>query len=232
MKKFFSLLIFAFVFFNVSAQYLGSADLSDYRFQKRIKGPSHKKSKVLEIMVGNNNNYFAVTFRAEKSKYVYIVVYSLYTWKKIGKYKIDDNRAELYNSYFDKEGKNFYVNYDIYKNKYKKINLKSGKIEDVECSQTPRGCLKLEAHQYKTEAYTVGDNYFIFRDNRFKNYLKIYVKKELYVPDIEDADVNDNQVNTQQKETNTNNVKVKPDTSKITEPIDTVNTNDTLKNKK
>ena len=230
MKRLFFLIVLGFVFVSASAQRPGTPDLSGYRFKKRIKGPSHKKSKVLEIMVGNNNNYFAVTYKAEKSKYVYIVVYSLYTWKQVGKYKVDDNRSELYNSYFDKKGENFYVNYDIYKNKYKKINLKSKKIENVECTQTPRGCLKLEPHQYKTEAYTVGENYYIFRDEKFKNYFKIYIKKELYVPDIEDADNGEN-VNTQLPVIKLENTKIETDTTNIIEKADTVNINDTLNNK-
>ncbi|MBE9468689.1 MAG: hypothetical protein IMY72_10290 [Bacteroidetes bacterium] len=236
MKNFFFFIIFGLVFFNASAQYKGNTDLTGYRFQKRIKGPAHKKSKVLEIMVDENNFYFAVTFRAEKSKYVYIVVYSLYTWKQIGKYKLDDNRSELYNSYFDKEGGAFYVNYDIYKNRYKKINLKSGEIENAECDQTPRGCLKLEPHQYKVEAYTVGENYFIFRDDKFKNYLKIYVKKELYVPDVEDSDdrqelkeIQKSVVKEQKAEAeieiDTANIEI--DTIKIKENVDSLNVKDT-----
>jgi hypothetical protein len=225
MKNFFFFIIFGLVFFNASAQYKGTSDLTGYRFQKRIKGPAHKKSKVLEIMVDENNLYFSVTFRAEKSRYVYIVVYSLYTWKPIGKYKLDDNRSELYNSYFDKEGEFFYVNYDIYKNRYKKINLKTGEIENVECDQTPKGCLKLEPHQYKVEAYTVGDNYFIFRDDKFKNYLKIYVKKELYVPDVEDSDDSQN-TSVQTTVINKEEPKITIDTINMEEKVDSLNVND------
>ncbi len=230
MKKKIILIIFSFAFFSASAQHPGTPDLSGYRFQKRIKGPSHKKSKVLEIMVDGNNYFFAVTYRGEKHKYIYIVVYSLYTWKQVGKYKVDDNRCELYNSYFDKEGKNFYVNYDIYKNKYKRIDLKTGEIEDVECTQTPKGCLKLEPHQYKTEAYTVGENYYIFRDEKFKNYFKIYIKKELYVPEVEEGDDDEN-VNTQLPVIKLENAKIETDTTNIIEKADTVNINDTLNNK-
>ncbi|RLD63955.1 MAG: hypothetical protein DRJ01_02280 [Bacteroidetes bacterium] len=227
MKKIFFLILFGVVLINASAQYKGTTDLTGYRFQKRIKGPKHKKSKVLEIMVDDNNYYFAATFRAEKSKYVYIVVYTLYTWKPVGKYKIDDNRCELYNSYFDKEGKFFYVNYDIYKNRYKKINLKSGEVESVECTQTPKGCQKLEPHQYKVEAYTVGENYFIFRDSKFKNYLKIYVKKELYVPDIEDSDDRQN-ANVQKPVIKEAEPQITIDTTNINENIDSLNVNDTV----
>ncbi|MCK5822390.1 MAG: hypothetical protein KAG95_00140 [Bacteroidales bacterium] len=225
MKKFLFFIILGLIFINSSAQYQGSADLTDYRFQKRIKGPSHKKSKILEIMVDDNNYYFAVTFRGEKSKYVYIVVYSLYTWKQIGKYKLDDNRCELYNSYFDKEGDFFYVNYDIYKNRFKKINLKSGEIENVECTQTPKGCQKLEPHQYKVEAYTIGENYFIFRDSKFKNYLKIYVKKELYVPDIEDSDDRQD-VKVQKPVVKEPEPEIEIDTTNINENVDSLNVKD------
>lgn len=156
-----------------------------YKFIVRIKGPKHKRSKVLEIMVDANNNYFAASFRAEKNRFTYIGIYRLYTWEEVGIYKLDVNRAELYCSAFDEEGEFFYVNTDIYKNTFKKINLKNGEIEDVGCSATPTNCKKIEPELYSTEAYTVGDNYYIFRDDNFQNYIRIFVKKELYIPEME-----------------------------------------------
>ncbi|MBI9067118.1 MAG: hypothetical protein JEZ09_07485 [Salinivirgaceae bacterium] len=153
-----------------------------YRFQHRIKGPEYKKSKVLELMVDEYGNYLVATFRGEKASFNYLIVYNLYTWEEKYKIKLNDNRCELYNSTFDESGEYFYVNYDIYRNKFKKINLKSGELEEVDCQQTPKGCSKIEPQIYKVDAYTVGDNYYIYRDEKFLNYLKVLVKKEMYIP--------------------------------------------------
>lgn len=153
-----------------------------YRFQERIKGPNHKKSKVLELMVDEHGNYLVATFRGEKSKYVYLIVYNLYTWEEKYKIKLDDNRCELYNSVFDESGDFFYVNYDIYRNLFKEINLKTGEIKEVDCTATPKGCRKIEPQIYRVDAYTIGDNYYIYRDEKFLNYIRILVKKEMYIP--------------------------------------------------
>jgi hypothetical protein len=153
-----------------------------YRFQERIKGPNHKKSRVLELMVDEHGNYLVATFRGEKSKYVYLIVYNLYTWEEKYKIKLDDNRCELYNSVFDESGDFFYVNYDIYRNLFKEINLKTGEIKEVDCTATPKGCRKIEPQIYRVDAYTIGDNYYIYRDEKFLNYIRILVKKEMYIP--------------------------------------------------
>jgi len=153
-----------------------------YRFQYRIKGPKYKKSRVLELMVDEYGNYLVATFRGEKSSFVYIIVYNLYTWDQKYKLKLDDNRCELYNSTFDESGEYLYINTNIYKNKFKKINLETGEIEEVNCSQTPKGCRKIEPQIYKVDAYTIGDNYYIYRDDKYLNYIRILVKKEMYIP--------------------------------------------------
>lgn len=160
-----------------------------YRFQNRIKGPMYKKSRVLELMVDEYGNYLVATFRGEKASFVYLIVYNLYTWDEKYKIKLDDNRCELYNSTFDEDGEYFYVNYDIYRNLFKKINLKTGEIEKVDCSATPKGCRKIEPQHYKVDGYTIGNNYYIHRDEKFENYIRILVKKEMYIPkDDEDMD--------------------------------------------
>jgi hypothetical protein len=159
-----------------------SKPTTGYRFQERIKGPNHKKSKVLELMVDEHGNYLVATFRGEKSKYVYLIVYNLYTWEEKYKIKLDDNRCELYNSVFDESGDYFYVNYDIYRNLFKEINLKTGEIKEVDCTATPKGCRKIEPQIYRVDAYTIGDNYYIYRDEKFLNYIRILVKKEMYIP--------------------------------------------------
>ncbi len=159
-----------------------------YRFQHRIKGPNHKKSRVLELMVDEHGNYLVATFRGEKSKYVYLIVYNLYTWEEKYKIKLDDNRCELYNSVFDESGDFFYVNYDIYRNLFKEINLKTGEIKEVDCTATPKGCRKIEPQIYRVDAYTIGNNYYIYRDEKFLNYIRILVKKEMYIPKGDEED--------------------------------------------
>lgn len=163
-----------------------------YRFQYRIKGPEFKKSEVLELMVDEYGNYLVATFRGEKSSYVYLIVYNLYSWDEKYKIKLDDNRCELYNSTFDESGDFFYVNYDIYRNMFKEINLKTGEIRKVDCSETPKGCRKIEPQFYKLDAYTIGDNYYLYRDENFENYIKILVKKEMYIPKIDEETANAN----------------------------------------
>lgn len=160
---------------------------SGYRWQHRIKGPEYKHSEVLELAVDEYGNYLVATFRGEKSSFVYLYVYNLYSWDEKYKIKLNDNRCELYNSFFDEDGDFFYVNTDVYRNKFKKINLKTGDIEEVPCSATPKGCRKIEPQYYRVDAYTIGDNYFIFRDKDHLNYIKIYVKKELYIPKDEEV---------------------------------------------
>jgi len=162
-----------------------------YRFQHRIKGPKYKKSKVLELMVDKYGTYLVATFRGEKSSYVYLYIYNLYTWDEKYKIKLDDNRCELYNSSFDESGEYFYVNYDIYRNKFKRIDLKTGNIEKVDCSETPNGCQKIEPQIYKVDGYTVGNNYYIYRDEKYENYMRILVKKEMYIPKDGEMDSGD-----------------------------------------
>ncbi|MCQ2376065.1 MAG: hypothetical protein MJ069_09250 [Salinivirgaceae bacterium] len=160
-----------------------------YRFQHRIKGPEYKHSEVLELMVDSYGNYLVATFRGEKSSFVYLIVYNLYTWDEQYKIKLNDNRCELYNSFFDENGEYLYVNYDIYRNKYKEINLKTKEIRELSCDQTPRGCIKIEPQLYRVDAYTIGDIYFICRDDNFLNYIKVFVKRELYIPKDVDKSV-------------------------------------------
>ncbi|MDA3891924.1 MAG: hypothetical protein PF517_09715 [Salinivirgaceae bacterium] len=187
MKKVITFLIFS-IFATISWSQTQPLEKPSkgYRFQNRIKGPNYKKSRVLEIMIDEYGNYLVATFRGEKASFVYLYVYNLYTWNEKYKIKLDDNRCELYNSTFDESGEFFYVNYDIYRNLFKKINLKTGKIEEVDCSQTPKGCSKIEPQHYKIDGYTIGDNYYIYRDEKFENYLRILVKKEMYIPKNED----------------------------------------------
>lgn len=187
-KAFITLLFIGFSIISWAQTQPITKPTSGYRFQDRIKGPNFKNSRVLELMVDEYGNYLVATFRGEKASFVYLYVYNLYSWEEKYKIKLTDNRCELYNSTFDESGDYFYVNYDIYRNKFKKIDLRTGTVEEVDCSQTPKGCKKIEPQIYKVEAYTIGENYYIHQDEKFENYMRILVKKEMYIPKEGDDD--------------------------------------------
>ncbi|HPW66581.1 MAG TPA: hypothetical protein PLY32_03740 [Salinivirgaceae bacterium] len=153
--------------------------IDKYKFEKRIMGPKHKKSSVLEIMVDKYNNYFAATFRAEKISYTYLKIYKLYTWEELLSLRMNDNRIELYNSTFDAEGEYFYANTDVYRNRFKKINIKTKEVEEVNCNATPIGCQKIEPRQYTTESYTQNNHYIIYRPDKYLNSILILKSKDL-----------------------------------------------------
>lgn len=192
MKKIITFFAFAFLTASFTFSQIQPIEkpTKGYRFQHRIKGPDYKKSEVLELMVDEYGNYLVATYRGEKASFVYLYVYNLYTWDEKYKIKLDDNRCELYNSTFDESGDFFYVNYDIFRNKFKQINLRTGEIQEVNCSATPKGCKKIEPEYYKVDAYTIGNNYYIYRDPKFENYIKIMVKREMYIPKGEGEDLN------------------------------------------
>ncbi len=166
--------------------------LKDYRFEERIKGPMHKRSKLLEVKVDENNNYLAMTFAATSYRYIHLYIYRLYTWEPVQELRIKAKRIELYNSIFDVDGNYFYANTDVYKNEFIKIDLKSGEISNVACQEVPgNGCRPLEVRQYETTRFTVGENYVIFQDDKFDNYVRIFVRKELYKVQNEEDDIPD-----------------------------------------
>ncbi|MDD4746721.1 MAG: hypothetical protein RBR35_07040 [Salinivirgaceae bacterium] len=153
--------------------------IEGYRFEKRIVGPKHAKSTVLEIMVDSYNNYLVATFIAEQASYTYLKIYKLYTWEELVSLRLKDKRIELYNSTFDAEGNYFYANTDIYRNKFKKIDIKKNDYEEVDCNVTPNGCRKIEPRQYTTEAYTLENHYYLYKPDRFKNSILILKSKEI-----------------------------------------------------
>lgn len=187
----FIFLVLCFIAPTIKAQPLEEL-LEDYRFEKRIKGPTHKRSQLLEVKVDEHNNYLAMTFAATSYRYIHLYIYRLYTWESVQELRVKAKRIELYNSVFDASGSYFYANTDVYKNEYKKIDLKTGDISDVPCQEVPgNGCRPLEVRQYETTAFTVGDNYVIFQDEKFENYVRIFVRKELYKIQNEEDDIPD-----------------------------------------
>lgn len=165
--------------FSISLYSQIDETVEGYFFQKRLLGPKHRRSSVLEVMIDKYDNYLAVTFRAEKSTQTYLKIYELYSWEEKTTVVLDDRRVELYNSSFDPEGKYFYANTDIFKNKFKQIEVATGKSETVDCSATPNGCQKIEPLQYLTDGYTSESNYYIYRPDRFKNSVIILRRRGL-----------------------------------------------------
>lgn len=150
-----------------------------YRFEKRLPGPKHQKSSVLEIMIDENDNYLAATFRAEKASHTVLRVYRLYSWEEVFTIRLNDKRVELYNSCFDIDGDYFYVNTDIYRNKFKKIDMRTQMVEEVSCSATPKGCRQIEPMQYPTDGYTVNKNYYVYRPDKYQNSILVLRDKNI-----------------------------------------------------
>lgn len=175
------LIIIVVSVFSAKGQQTLQEILQDYRFEQRIKGPTHKRSKLLEVKIDPNNNYVAMTFAASSYSYIHLYVYRLYTWEAVQELRIKAKRIELYNSTFDADGKYLYANTDVYKNEFERIDLKTGEIEPVPCQEVPgNGCRPLEVRQYETTRFTVGENYVVFQDEKFANYVRIFVRKELH----------------------------------------------------
>ena len=125
-RALFLLFILTISFYHANAQSRPGSNLQldGFKFEKRIKGPKHKNSKIIEVMVDDFDYYLAVTYKGPKSMLT-LIVYELYTWEIKGTYAFK-SRAELYNSYFAEDGSAFYVNTDIYKQKYTEIIFFSG----------------------------------------------------------------------------------------------------------
>ncbi|NOZ46601.1 MAG: hypothetical protein GXO79_07435 [Chlorobi bacterium] len=151
--------------------------IEGFKFEKRIKGPKHKNSKIIEVMVDDNDYYVVVAYKGPKS-FLTLIIYELYTWNVAGTYKFK-SRAELYNSYFSEDGAFFYLNTDIYKQIFTEINIKTGEMKILKCNETPKGCNFIEPQKYVTNGYTIGNNYYFMMDENRKNDLKIYVNKDM-----------------------------------------------------
>lgn len=151
--------------------------LEGFKFEKRLKGPKHKNSKVIEVMVDDNDYYLVVTYKGPKGMLT-LRVYELYNWNIKGTFSFK-SRAELYNSYFKEDGSEFFVNTDIYKQKFTQIILTTGEMNILSCSETPKGCEFLESNLYITEGNTIGNNFYFTMDEDRKNDIKVYVNKDM-----------------------------------------------------
>lgn len=167
-----------FALFIICTQLFSQAfDESGYRFLKRIRGISLQDSKVQEILIDESANNVVICYRSKKI--VYISIYKLYSWDKLNDYRIDD-RVELYNSYFDETGDFFFMNFDVYKKLYKKIDVHTGAVDTLKCHETPRGCYRINQAQYALETETKDKYYLLKRDKVHPNDVLIYIDAQYF----------------------------------------------------
>lgn len=168
------LTIFSLISPLVQAQ---AYDEPGFRFLKRIRGINLHDSKVQEILIDEKSNNVVISYRSKKI--VYLSIYKLYSWDKLNDYRIDD-RVELYNSYFEETGDYFYMNFDVYKKLYKKIDVHTGAVDTLKCSETPRGCYKINQAQYPLQVSTKDRYYLLKRDKVHPNDVLIYVDQQYF----------------------------------------------------
>gem|GEM_PF-4406485 len=166
------LLILVLSFFVLGSSYSFADGYDGFRFLKRIRGLKLADSKVVEIKLEETQNDLVICYRERKVMYVSFV--KLGSWDKVNDFRIDENVA-LYASYFDESRTDYYLNIDIYKLIYKKINIETGLLDTLECSETPRGCASVESMMYETEIRSA-DGYFIYvRDKDHPNDVLVYM---------------------------------------------------------
>ena len=153
-----------------------------YKFLKRIKGLGIGASTVNEIMIDEQNKFMVVSYRMGKAMYVRI--YKMDTFEKVGEYRFL-GRIELYSSYFAENYKAFYANYDIFKQYYARIDLRTGDIDSLTCTETPGGCEYTEAMYNKTSVFSNDRIYFAKRDNDYKDDVLLYMDRKEYITILE-----------------------------------------------
>lgn len=152
-------------------------EIPGFRFLKRLRGVKINDSKVQEIKIDEPTNNLVISYRAKNL--VYLSVYKMYSWDNLNVYRID-NRIELYNSYFDAEGANFYLNYDLFNMSFFKIDVFSGQVDTLNCNQTPQGCQKIEQQVYQMDGSTVNKYYYFKRDDQYPNDILVYIDQQYF----------------------------------------------------
>lgn len=151
---------------------LAAQEYPGYRFLRRVRGIKLTDSKIVEIQLFEESNNLVATYRERKN--MFIAFTKLGSWDKVNEFRIDDN-AYLSTSYFSEDGKSFYLNTDIYKLLYKKIDLEKGITDTLECAKTPRGCSSIEPKLPSTEVKSQ-NGYFVFvRDEAHPNDILVYM---------------------------------------------------------
>ncbi len=163
----FLIAIFILMLESVSAQ-----NYPGYRFLRRVRGIKLTESKIVEIQLFEDSNNLVATYRERKN--MFIAFTKLGSWDKVNEFRIDDN-AYLHASYFSEDGKSFYLNTDIYKLIYLKIDLEKGITDTLECAQTPGGCASVDTKLPSTEVKSKNGYFIYVRDEAHPNDIMVYM---------------------------------------------------------
>lgn len=151
---------------------LSAQEYPGFRFLRRVRGIKLTESKIVEIQLFEESNNLVATYRERKN--MFIAFTKLGSWDKVNEFRIDDN-AYLSSSYFSDDGKYFYLNTDIYKLIYKKIDLEKGITDTLECAKTPRGCSSVEPKLPSTEVKSQNGYFVYVRDEAHPNDILVYM---------------------------------------------------------
>lgn len=151
---------------------LSAQEYPGFRFLRRVRGIKLTESKIVEIQLFEESNNLVATYRERKNMFVAFT--KLGSWDKVNEFRIDDN-AYLSSSYFSEDGKSFYLNTDIYKLLYKKIDLEKGITDTLECAKTPRGCSSVEPKMPSTEVKSQNGYFVYVRDEAHPNDILVYM---------------------------------------------------------
>ncbi len=150
----------------------GQYDKEGYTLEAKLKMPRVRKPEVQELMLDPHNRFLIVTFSTYPT---HVLFYDLKTWELAKEYMIPE-WFDLSSSFFDTEGRYFFISYGRFSSKYRRIDLTTDEISVVECWETPRGCLPKENAIPKKEIYTIDRTYYIII-NRLNNKEVLVFKK-------------------------------------------------------
>lgn len=166
-KASFLVAVFIMMLEAVSAQ-----NYPGYRFLRRVRGIKLTDSKIVEIQLYEESNNLVATYRERKN--IFIAFTKLGSWDKVNEFRIDEN-AYLYASYFDANGRSFYLNIDMYKLVYLKIDMEKGITDTLQCSQTPKGCSSIDQRIPNTEMKSKSGYFIYTRDESHPNDILVYM---------------------------------------------------------
>jgi outer membrane protein OmpA-like peptidoglycan-associated protein len=152
---------------SVSAQ-----NYAGYRFLRRVRGIKLTDSKIVEIQLYEDSNNLVATYRERKN--LFIAFTKLGSWDKVNEFRIMDN-AYLHASYFSEDGKSFFLNTDMYKLVYLKIDMEKGITDTLQCAQTPRGCSSVDQKMPATEVKSKNGYFIYVRDEAHPNDILVYM---------------------------------------------------------
>jgi len=151
-----------------NAQY----DKEGYTFEKKLKLPRVRKPEVQEFMLDPHNRFLILTYSTYPT---HVLFYDLKNWELVKEYMIPE-WFDLSSSFFDPDGRYFFISYGRYSSKYRKVDLTTDEIVVVECWETPRGCIPKEIAIPKLEIYTIDKNFFITVNRENKKEVLVFRK--------------------------------------------------------